>query len=817
MRALELLPREPDRDIEGQGIVLVAGNRYIPSAWVLLTLLRRHYQCRLPIELWYLGDDDFPPAVRAIFHEFDVEFIDARHALQGIRIQHLGGWELKSFAILHSRFAEVLYLDSDNLPLKDPTDLFSDAGYRLTGARFWPDIGPVNPYNPIWSIFGLPTPDGPEWESGQMVLDKRRCWRALQVTTYLNRHSDFYYQYMLGDKETFHLAWRLVRLPYAMTEYPAEPVRFPYDEDPALAPIRVIWQHDQNGARLFHHRTGAKWVAWGRNITCPNFEPEDACLAALAELRNRWDGYFLPPLPAGSDAASAIDFIEPRQFRYIRRGFETRQLELLPGGKIGQGVEKAECFWRLTGGEGDGQPTLTLSGREGDTCTVALEPDGIWRGRWLINEQTPVEFVPLTSSNTVQIQDSTPVARRPRLLFLSPVMPADGGNGLAMRAAQVLQQLTQTHAVSLLIVPLHPPGAARSLPGWLTDQCEDIRWIQAPVRPKEFNDLLSDQEHFQAWIDETGRAYAGEHFDVIHIFRLTMLGFALPYLDRPWHQTAEWRIDLDDIESRTHLRLARLYQSRGEPEGQRGAGQHAELSARRERFVLSRFDRVFVCSRVDRDFLEEQHPNRRAVIEVVPNRVRIPDGSPVAPVSEFAGHRDVQTILYVGTLGYLPNTDAAEWFCRDILPVIRELATTPFQFVIAGAGAPPEIEALRHIPEVQFIGEVLDLTPWYRKSDLVVVPLRAGGGTRIKILEALAQRKPVVSTTLGAEGLELTAGQHLLIADRAFHFAQQCLALLNDPARSSRIAEAGYDFVVERYQQPPARSSSEAPLTSKVH
>ncbi|HVB65092.1 MAG TPA: hypothetical protein VNE17_10200, partial [Nitrolancea sp.] len=145
--------------------MLAIGGRYIVSGWVLLSILRQVHRCRLPIEIWYLGDNDLPPHVRTLFERFDVEFVDACRDQRIAGPRPSTGWELKAFAIVLSRFAEIVYLDADNIPLTDPAALFDEPRYRTTGALFWPDIRVTNRFNPIWSIVGTPAPDGPEFES----------------------------------------------------------------------------------------------------------------------------------------------------------------------------------------------------------------------------------------------------------------------------------------------------------------------------------------------------------------------------------------------------------------------------------------------------------------------------------------------------------------------------------------------------------------------------------------------------------------------------------------------------------------------------
>jgi glycosyltransferase involved in cell wall biosynthesis len=301
------------------------------------------------------------------------------------------------------------------------------------------------------------------------------------------------------------------------------------------------------------------------------------------------------------------------------------------------------------------------------------------------------------------------------------------------------------------------------------------------------------QERLSSWIEAAARAYPGDAFDMIHVFRTATLPFAERYLNREGGREVEWHLDLDDVESRVQERLARLYERHGRAAEQFAAERQAEQATRQEGEILRAWDRVYVCSEQDRDELQRRAGWRSAGIVVLPNVVRLPADPPPAPRS------GCPTILYLGTFGYFPNADAAVWLCREILPVIREQSPGPVRLVLVGSGTPAEVRALRHIPEVEFVGEVPDIAPWYARADLVVVPLRVGGGARIKLLEALAYPRPAVSTSIGAEGLDLVDDEHLLIADRGRHFGQQCLRLLGDAGLAARLAEAGRRRVEQRY------------------
>jgi hypothetical protein len=219
----------PGDRFAGRGIVICAGGaRLFTCAWIAIALLRRRLGCTLPIEVWYLGPEEMGPPMRALLEELDAHPVDALEVAKRHPVERLGGWELKPYAVMHSRFREVLLLDADNVPVQDPAFLFDRPEFRDTGALFWPDIVRLSADNEVWAISGLPYRDTPSVESGQMVLDKSRCWPALSLAHWINQRSDNFYEFLHGDKDTFLIAWLKLGQPH-----PASPQAIGRDLLPA--------------------------------------------------------------------------------------------------------------------------------------------------------------------------------------------------------------------------------------------------------------------------------------------------------------------------------------------------------------------------------------------------------------------------------------------------------------------------------------------------------------------------------------------------------------------------------------------------------
>jgi polysaccharide biosynthesis protein PslH len=380
------------------------------------------------------------------------------------------------------------------------------------------------------------------------------------------------------------------------------------------------------------------------------------------------------------------------------------------------------------------------------------------------------------------------------LLFVSPVMPAPTGNGLAMRAGTVLQALADRHRVSLLVASLYAPFGA-AVPAMIAERCRQIV-VLPPGSAVPGPPPLKRTRAFWTWFGRGSQSrprpaclFRDAPFEVVHVFRLASLPFARPWLDPPGH-SPKWHLDLDDIESSTRTRLAALYRANGlEP-----LARSEEVEARRSRTleteVLRQFDRVYVCSEADRAALGDRGT---AQLCVLPNALRVPD--PLPPRSGDGPF----TILFVGTLGYYPNEDAVLYFCREVLPLIRRAARRDIRLTIVGSGATVGIRQLAALPEVQLIGAVPDVAPWYSQAHAVVVPIRAGGGTRIKVLEAFSYRRPVVSTSVGIEGIDARPEEHVLVADTPDGFAAQCVRLMTDRHLADALVESAFSLFSRAY------------------
>jgi glycosyltransferase involved in cell wall biosynthesis len=272
-----------------------------------------------------------------------------------------------------------------------------------------------------------------------------------------------------------------------------------------------------------------------------------------------------------------------------------------------------------------------------------------------------------------------------------------------------------------------------------------------------------------------------QNFDIIWCQRISSLHML------PSSIASRVIIDLDDLEHRS-LR-SRLVLRKDPP--------HMLPLHWFEFFKLRRLERgvarlpyeLAVCSDIDRQVVEG-----RAKAWVIPNGVELPT-QPANPRQE----NSAPVLLFPGYMAYEPNADAALFFAKRILPLIRR--TVPdAKFLVVGRDPTSAVRQLHDGKSVVVTGTVPEIAPYLDGASVVVAPIRFGGGTRIKILEALAYRKAVVSTTIGAEGIHVESGKHLLLADFPEDFARACTLLLKDAGFRNRLGEEGFSLVRNDYQ-----------------
>ena len=386
--------------------------------------------------------------------------------------------------------------------------------------------------------------------------------------------------------------------------------------------------------------------------------------------------------------------------------------------------------------------------------------------------------------------------RRRRLLFLAPVVPADRDNGLAMRIGFFLQAYTREFDVDLAVFPIL--SAPANSYDFARRRVERMAIFPRPAVDSHFvlvaavKDPTAQLEAFRrfgrpslaSFADATVRRpladwVNGEQYDVVHVSRLYLARVAEPWTMAMAPRRPSLVLDCDEDDAIAYRRMAAMERSRRRHDRAAWAEAEADAFANLAREVLPRFDLAFAASAQDAKSLSPWAGR----IEVVPN---------VASPGIGQGQRKQQStrksVLFVGSMGYAPNDDAARWMVTCVWPRLRRAVNLPLRLLIVGSNPSASLIRLGRRQNVTVTGTVPDIRKYYRKADLAVVPIRAGGGTRIKLLEAAAWGIPIVSTTLGADGTTFRHGRELLLADGGEQFAHSCAALLRHQAYARTLA-----------------------------
>lgn len=246
--------------------------------------------------------------------------------------------------------------------------------------------------------------------------------------------------------------------------------------------------------------------------------------------------------------------------------------------------------------------------------------------------------------------------------------------------------------------------------------------------------------------------------------------------------------DLDDVEYIAFQRHARQIASRRD----RWISLAMVPGVRRTvRLAAKRASHTLVCSALDARRLQKDLQLPEGNAQCIPNSYVMHEISPSAAGPE---------LLFVGTFAYMPNQHAVEFFLRECWPLVRRALPGAKLRVV---GARPEVVPISANPPegVEFAGFVPDISEAYRRARVVICPIISGGGTRVKLVEAAAYGKPIVSTVVGAEGLDFEDGVHALLRDGAEEFAAACIALLNDDARCAQLGEAAHMHARARFDR----------------
>jgi hypothetical protein len=231
----------------------------------------------------------------------------------------------------------------------------------------------------VWKVFGMPYRDEPAFETGQWMVNKEMCWRELLTSDWLCQHSDYVFNHVYGDKEAFHLGWRLLRRDYAM------PSRGPSWN------VHTIIQHDFTGREILLHRVQDKWRLHGGNRVVESLTDERLHFQLVEQLREIWPGtLWINPVPNETERTMTRNLLGCR-FNDRRIGLDERVIQLGAGGRIVEGDAECERRWSIH--QRGQEMILAVCSDSKLTFLTRLDDKGNWRGHWLEHERCEVELI----------------------------------------------------------------------------------------------------------------------------------------------------------------------------------------------------------------------------------------------------------------------------------------------------------------------------------------------------------------------------------------------------------------------------------------
>jgi glycosyltransferase involved in cell wall biosynthesis len=393
-----------------------------------------------------------------------------------------------------------------------------------------------------------------------------------------------------------------------------------------------------------------------------------------------------------------------------------------------------------------------------------------------------------------------------RLLFLSFAFPLPLNNGHRMRSWSVLNALAaEGHDVTLLT--FGEPEEVDEHHRALSQVCREIDTVPLGLeslssstdRPNRLLGLFSAQPYAVRRFASPPMQARIRHYLARRTFGAVLCDTVYSAVNLPATRVPVI-LNTHNVE---HLVLRRYVALERNPAKRLYAWTEMRKLRKWERDTCRRAATGMACSEYDRRQLSSLCSGFRAT--VVPNVVDVDRYVP-------SGDRETSTLLFQGAIDWFPNRDAINFFVTQVLPILRRNAPR-IRFVIAGRNpAPGFVRKFTDIPEIEFTGTVPDMGPELARASVCVVPLRIGSGTRLKILEAAAMAKPIVSTRIGAEGLDFVDGEEIVLADEPSEFARAVADLLADPVRRRAMGLAARRRVEIQYSMPALRRALDQAL-----
>ncbi|HEY53970.1 MAG TPA: glycosyltransferase [Caldilineae bacterium] len=387
------------------------------------------------------------------------------------------------------------------------------------------------------------------------------------------------------------------------------------------------------------------------------------------------------------------------------------------------------------------------------------------------------------------------------LLVLTPQFPYPPHQGTTLRNYNLLKGLAERHVIDLfsMLAPGDKPER-----GPVPELVRHLVTAEQPARTmgRRLRDLVTSSKPDMAlrlWDENAFAALLAHVLDnppeIIQVEGIEMAPYVLAMKDTGLQLP---RLIYDAHNAETLLQRRAFQADLRRPSRWVAAAYSAVQTAKLDRYerrLLAAVDGVAAVSVDDEQVLQRMAPGLRTT--VVTNGVDLEAYNPAGLYANLYQHAGAN-LLFTGKMDFRPNVDGVLWFANQVLPRLRATELNP-HFWIVGRNPHKRLDALRNRLDVTVTGAVPDIQPYIAHADLYVVPLLAGGGTRLKILEAMAMARPIVSTRLGADGFPVTDGEELALADSAEDFAARCASLLRNRAGASEMGERGRAFVEAHY------------------
>ena len=399
------------------------------------------------------------------------------------------------------------------------------------------------------------------------------------------------------------------------------------------------------------------------------------------------------------------------------------------------------------------------------------------------------------------------------LLFLTPQLPYPAYQGTSLRNLHILRGVAQAHRVTLL--SFGESTEAQPPPGPLAEICAEIMTVPTPERPfrRRLWQMVATQKpdmalrlHAPAYDAMLQSLLQRRSFDVIQIEGIE-LAWTIPTI----RKAAPGVPILYDAHNAETLLQARAGAADRGNLRRLPAVFYSKLQSSRlasyEAWVCKSADRVTAVSEGDSKALEALAGLGPGAVTVIPNSIDVAAYQPAASGDALQDDRYRFDIVFSGKMDYRPNVDAALWFADEIWPLLKK-QVPGLTWAIVGQKPHPRLRRLETLPGVTLTGWVPDVMPYMAGAKIFIMPFRVGSGTRLKLIEALASGRAVVSTTVGVEGFPVVDEQQVLLGDTAEAFADAVLALLGDAQKRAVLGENGRQFaqkydwrvVVPRFQ-----------------